>query len=137
MEFLSLYGHFGGEALEEIDEEDEEYYDEEETVGSNDYEEANGERARSLSPHDMKQLAHTQADERTPLFQRKRSQSRDVRSETKGSLTRQGSRLSRRRSHSAAGRQGDASVMQAVLMVCLFRFRHLISAYASYDLADH
>ncbi|BGP19323.1 hypothetical protein JCM10213v2_007412 [Rhodosporidiobolus nylandii] len=80
IDFLSLYGHFGGEDLEEIEEEDEDSLDEEGAVG--DTPPYSG--ARGVS-------------ERTPLI-RGRSESR-------------------KRVSGADKGQGDATVLQAVMML--------------------
>lgn len=87
IEFLSIYGHFAGEDLEDIDEDEEEEEEEQDPEAAYTHE----ERSRSMNPQ----------TERTPLL-RGTSESKP--------------RLTRKRSQSV-GRHGDASVTQAVLMV--------------------
>ena len=87
VEFLSLYGHFGGEDLEEIEEEDEEE-DEEEAL----------RRAERGIPHGT--LADRNVDERTPLLKRQDTRARIARK-----------RLSMK------GERGEATVTQAVMML--------------------
>jgi proton-coupled amino acid transporter len=90
IDFLSLYGHFGGEDLEEIEEEEEEEEEDEEAA----LESAGGQRG----------LAPRGPNERTPLIR--------ARSSLRGD--------SRKRVGAAAGdaeKVGDATVTQAVLML--------------------
>ena len=86
IDFLSLYGHFGGEELEEIDEEDEE-----------DLEDDLEEDEPSPTSRNIEGPT-----ERTSLLKRSASSK---------------PRLSRKKSQNV-GRHGDATVTQAVLMVC-------------------
>ena len=101
VDFLSLYGHFGGEDLEEIDEEDEDDlgYDESTIRGIDD--------ARAITPKPTR--SREVLDERTPLVKRTATKPVDAR----GSLQRG---TSRKRS-SSVGQHGDATVTQAVLML--------------------
>ncbi|GAA6060765.1 hypothetical protein JCM10212_006745 [Sporobolomyces blumeae] len=101
IDFLSLYGHFGGEDLEEIEEEDEEDEDEEAEVdGVPDIPAYNGQPPKpSREPS-----RRGDATERTPLV-RGRSSRRDARPTP-----------SRKRS-SSVGKHGDATVTQAVMML--------------------
>jgi proton-coupled amino acid transporter len=87
VEFLSLYGHFGGEDLEEIEEEDEE----------EDEEEALRQAERGI-PHGT--LADRHVDENTPLLKRQDTRARIARK-----------RLSMK------GERGNATVGQVILML--------------------
>lgn len=88
VDFLSLYGHFGGLDLEEIDESEEDKLQEEEAL----------EEAERGIPEGT--LASRHADERTPLLKRT-----DTRA-----------RIARKRA-SMADQRGEATVTQAVLML--------------------
>lgn len=98
IDFLSLYGHFGGEDLEEIEEEDEDSEDTDEEVA------IGGSRgvARSAGGSGGEHLTGENDTERTPLVR-----------------TRTGrERLSESRKRSGSvGQHGDATVTQAVLML--------------------
>lgn len=89
VEFLSLYGHFGGEDLEEIDEADEEDEESEEEALR---------RAERGIPHGT--LADRHVDESTPLLKRQDTRARIARK-----------RLSMK------GERGEATVTQAVMML--------------------
>ncbi|KAL8280932.1 hypothetical protein RQP46_006611 [Phenoliferia psychrophenolica] len=102
VDFLSLYGHFGGEDLEEIDEEDEDDlgYDESTIRGIDD--------AGAITPKPSR-TSRDVLDERTPLVKRTAATSA-----TKPTAVQRGS--SRKRL-SSVGQHGDATVTQAVLML--------------------
>ncbi|GAA5876473.1 hypothetical protein JCM1840_005549 [Sporobolomyces johnsonii] len=105
IDFLSLYGHFGGEDLEEIEEEDEESFDEEDRVeggGAVPSYDAQGGR-----PKVAREASTRQASERTPLI-RGRS--------TRGSAFADSRATSKKRA-SSVGPHGDATVTQAVMML--------------------
>jgi len=100
IDFLSLYGHFGGEDLEEIEEEDEDEDEEGDIEGIPSIPSYHGQPpkvSRSVSQNGG-------ANERTPLV-RGRSSRRDARPTP-----------SRQRSGSV-GKHGDATVLQAVMML--------------------
>ncbi|GAA5935953.1 uncharacterized protein JCM15063_001858 [Sporobolomyces koalae] len=102
IDFLSLYGHFGGEDLEEIDEEDEDEDEEAEIDGVPSIPSYQGGPPPKMS-RDPSQ-SRLGANERTPLV-RGRSSRRDARPTP-----------SRKRS-SSVGQHGDATVLQAVMML--------------------
>ncbi|GAA5880516.1 hypothetical protein JCM16303_005412 [Sporobolomyces ruberrimus] len=102
IDFLSLYGHFGGEDLEEIDEEDEEDEDEEAEIdGVPSIPSYNGQPPKLSRDPSQRQVA---ANERTPLV-RGRSSRRDARP------------TPNRKRSSSVGQHGDATVLQAVMML--------------------
>lgn len=105
IDFLSLYGHFGGEDLEEIEEGDEDEEDELEYDAGPQippYQGVKGVRSRGL-PEEEGATANG-AGERTPLM--------------RGRSTLKRSQSSRRgRSSNPDGSKGDATVTQAVLML--------------------
>ncbi|GAA5903401.1 amino acid transporter [Sporobolomyces salmoneus] len=100
IDFLSLYGHFGGEDLEEIDEEDEEEDEEADIDGIPSIPSYHGQPPSKLS----REPSQRGTNERTPLI-RGRSSRRDARPTP-----------SRKRS-SSVGQHGDATVLQAVMML--------------------
>ncbi|GAA6050980.1 hypothetical protein JCM3770_005353 [Rhodotorula araucariae] len=105
IDFLSLYGHFGGEDLEEIEEEDEEDEEDEDEEAAL---EGDGARAGPGAPR-AAGGGGGEASERTPLI-RARSSVRGVESRKRmmsGARAKEGDR----------GPQGDASVTQAVMML--------------------
>lgn len=89
IDFLSLYGHFAGEDLEDLDEDD----DEDDEEGDEDDEEARQEASTSRA---------ASSTERTPLLQRSRSRRR------LGNRT---------QSEPGAKPRGEASVTEAVMML--------------------
>ncbi|GAA5956652.1 hypothetical protein JCM21900_002327 [Sporobolomyces salmonicolor] len=104
IDFLSLYGHFGGEDLEEI-EEDQESFDEEDRIeggGAVSSYDAQGGRPKVAT-----EASARQASERTPLI-RGRS--------TRGSAFADSRATSKKRA-SSVGQHGDATVTQAVMML--------------------
>ncbi|GAA6021997.1 hypothetical protein JCM10207_002401 [Rhodosporidiobolus poonsookiae] len=107
IDFLSLYGHFGGEDLEEIEEEDEDSLDDEEAGVEGDGIAAvptyDGQHGRRKLPGEGER-GPGGATERTPLV-RSRSTARDIRG------------ASKKRTSMAKGEQGDATVTQAVMML--------------------
>lgn len=120
IDFLSLYGHFGGEDLEDLEEEDEE--DESEDIDEEDQLDYNGSpssRIRHQNPsasnssHPFPAGSHS-VSERTPLFSgkstlRSRGRNQEVSDGTTGT--------SGRKRSSSVGQHGDATVTQAVLML--------------------
>ena len=91
IDFLSLYGHFGGEDLEEIDEEDEDEDDEE-------------DEDLTIPPFSASgQSTSRGVNERTPLV--------------RGRSERRGGEVGTRKRSSSVGQHGDATVTQAVLML--------------------
>lgn len=101
IEFLYLFGHFAGEDLEEIEEEDEEPFQDEE--GGLHRSLTQAEAALSSSIHFAPDLSKPH-DETAPLIQGTISKSA------------RGSRIRRKRASSISG-HGDASVTDAVLML--------------------
>ncbi|GAA5953231.1 hypothetical protein JCM3765_007448 [Sporobolomyces pararoseus] len=100
IDFLSLYGHFGGEDLEEIDEEDEDEDEEADLDGVPSIPPYQGQPPSKLS-RDPSQRG---TNERTPLI-RGRSSRRDARP------------TPNRKRSSSVGQHGDATVLQAVMML--------------------
>ncbi|KAI0635584.1 transmembrane amino acid transporter protein-domain-containing protein [Trametes polyzona] len=108
IEFLYIFGHFAGEDLEEIEEEDESAGDEESRVQTPEYVEGASDYGATESPPLMTEppVPSTdphKANERSPLLPR--SHSRRPRSK------------SQRRRMSSVGPHGDATVTDAVLML--------------------
>lgn len=112
VDFLSIYGQFAGEDLEEIDEEDEDETgdDEEDDLEYHDDGRAiptyQGGGAVKLGPDGH--AVDRSTPERTPLFRRTTSRGARASGEARGQ--------SRKRS-SSVGQHGDATVTQAVLML--------------------
>lgn len=100
IDFLSLYGHFGGEDLEEIEEEDEDEDEEADIDGVPSIPSYHGQPPSKMS----REPSQRGTNERTPLI-RGRSSRRDARPTP-----------SRKRS-SSVGQHGDATVLQAVMML--------------------
>lgn len=119
IDFLSLYGHFGGEDLEEIEEGDEEDEDEEDQLeydggvgGTEQIPPYQGARGRGLPPStkrssSSRDIGSADVNERTPLV---RGRSSLQRSESTRSARRRGA-------SNDGGSKGDATVTQAVLML--------------------
>ncbi|KAH9856664.1 transmembrane amino acid transporter protein-domain-containing protein [Lenzites betulinus] len=111
IEFLYMFGHFAGEDLEEIEEEDESAEDEESRVQTPDYLEGSSdyvdygtsESPPLLTGEPIPSLDLNKSTERSPLLQR--PQTRRTRSK------------SQRRRVSSVGPHGDATVTDAVLML--------------------
>lgn len=122
IDFLSLYGHFGGEDLEDLEEEDEE--DESEDLDEEDQLDYNRtptsrirqqhiEATDSETRNPFSSSNHS-VSERTPLFSgkstlRSRGRNQEVSDGTTGT--------SNRKRSSSVGQHGDATVTQAVLML--------------------
>lgn len=105
VDFLSLYGHFGGEDLEEIDEEEEDEEDELEYDESQIIPEyQGGVRTTKAGTREVE----GDVSERAPLFRRPTNRTTRSSADTRGG--------SRKRS-SSVGQHGDATVTQAVLML--------------------
>lgn len=105
VDFLSLYGHFGGEDLEEIDEEEEDEEDELEYDDSHIIPQYQG-GVRSMKAGTRE--VDGDVSERAPLFRRPTNRTTRSSADTRGA--------SRKRS-SSVGQSGDATVTQAVLML--------------------
>ncbi|KAI0822546.1 transmembrane amino acid transporter protein-domain-containing protein [Trametes gibbosa] len=111
IEFLYMFGHFAGEDLEEIEEEDDLAEDEESRVQTPDYLEGSsdyvdygtGESPPLLTEPPIPSLDLSKSTERSPLLQRPHN--RRTRSK------------SQRRRVSSVGPHGDATVTDAVLML--------------------
>ncbi|GAA6014180.1 hypothetical protein JCM11491_004130 [Sporobolomyces phaffii] len=101
IDFLSLYGHFGGEDLEEIDEEDEDEDEEADLDGVPSIPSYQGHSPKLSRGTSQARLG---ANERTPLV-RGRSSRRDARP------------TPNRKRSSSVGQHGDATVLQAVMML--------------------
>lgn len=114
VDFLSLYGGFAGEDLEEEDEEEDE--DEDDLGGADDLEQQRG--IPGPSPSNGKPAGASGVTERSPLLRRGKS-SKSVSGGEAGHGA--GGAGGRKRSHSTT-KTGDATVTQAILMVCLLRF---------------
>lgn len=110
VDFLSLYGHFGGEDLEEIEEE-EESPDEEDDL---DYDESTIRGYDGATPK-AATTREASSVETSPLLRKS-----TLRAARAGAGTEGGSRHSRgtsRKRSSSVGQHGDATVLQATLML--------------------
>ncbi|KAM0748258.1 hypothetical protein T439DRAFT_328239 [Meredithblackwellia eburnea MCA 4105] len=111
--FLVLYGHFGGEDLEEIEEESsDEMGDEEEELGFDESTIRGYDGSDGLTPRPTRTREVVQEDnERTPLV--RRTAPSTLKPDGRPPVSRG---LSRKRA-SSVGQHGDATVTQAVLML--------------------